>query len=679
MIDNKPYIEHIKSRSKKEIWQEFLSISSPKELSKFLDVRFNWLNYHLYLSSSDKSYSSSDKSYKIFEIPKKSGGKRIITAPVGSIKVIQQKLNAVLQKIYSNKKNYSAHGFIEDHSIVSNANVHTNKRFVFNTDLEDFFPSINFGRVRGMFMAKPYNLPDNVSTVLAQICCYNNQLPQGAPTSPIITNMICSKLDSQLRKVAYKSKCNYSRYADDITFSSNSNDFLSDIAYYDINQNSVLGEFGKELRTIIESNGFKININKTRMQTWEYRQEVTGLTVNEFPNVKRTYVRQIRAMFHAWEKFGLENAERDFKERYYRKYKHPSKKNPPKFKQVLKGKIEFLGMVRGKDDEIYIRFINKYLLLTGKLKTQIGITEQLDQIKSNFDSLTSDFKKFKFLITDIINNNSRIDILHNEIYYINSKIKSIEAKIDSFENIEIQNKSDEEPNKISFDANKEINSLGKMIGSLANDIINLKNDNKLIKNKIRIDIEPSIDYSYIKDEKIRDKFVNYNINMEESRKQNNFVMYCFFGEKQIEYIMNFCFDKLKSDFEANQEKILCKYTQIKNKGNISVEVSRDNLIIDKNNNPRRNQKHLILISYCFEVNDKLNELKNLYYLLLNIYKARCEAAHSYEDNINEHYLKFKNEEDYSQIQKTIQFYVESLYQFLNNKQEQRITIQPKRY
>jgi len=115
---------------------------------------------------------------------------------------------------------------------------------------------------------------------------------------------------------------------------------------------------------IIVNNGFKINYNKIRMQPYFRRQQVTGLTVNEFPNTRREFVRQIRAMLYAWKTFGLERAEEEYFSKYDKKQRNPDS-DLPSFRQIVRGKIEFLGMVRGKDDTIYKKFLNKYLTLIG--------------------------------------------------------------------------------------------------------------------------------------------------------------------------------------------------------------------------------------------------------------------------------------------------------------------------
>jgi len=347
--------------SPEELTIKFYQLKTPLDVAKLLNIPHKRLVYHLYLVNSERRY-------KTFTIPKKSGGERQISTPITALKIIQQKLNQVLQAVYQVKP--SVHGFVQDKNIVTNAKAHVKKRYVLNLDLENFFPSVNFGRVRGMFMGIPYHLPPDVATVLAQICCHNNQLPQGAPTSPMVTNMICGKMDSQLQRLAKDCKATYTRYADDITFSTTLKDFPADLAYIvneDEGEKIVLGNLGEihlgvRLLSIIRENGFNVNEKKTRLQTKGNHQEVTGLTTNQFPNVDRCFVRQVRAMLHAWAKFGLESAQKEFEEKYHHKARF-SGKQTPRFQDVLKGKIEFIGMVKGKDDRIYRKYIDQYYQL----------------------------------------------------------------------------------------------------------------------------------------------------------------------------------------------------------------------------------------------------------------------------------------------------------------------------
>ncbi len=267
--------------------EAFFALETRRDLATLLGYRYDGLVYQLYKIPEEKKYET-------FYVPKKSGELRTIHAPSSTLKHIQRRLNEVLQSVYRPKP--VVFGFAVGKNIVDNAEKHKKKNRVLNIDLVDFFPSINFGRVRGMFLHKPYKLPDEVATTLAKICCFNNSLPQGAPTSPIISNMICAQMDSQLQDLAWKHRCFYTRYADDITFSTTLREFPTEIAKVD----SVLSvELGQELKDIIQKNGFEINEGKVRAFAYFQRQEVTGLTVNRFPNVRRKFIMQIRSMLHA--------------------------------------------------------------------------------------------------------------------------------------------------------------------------------------------------------------------------------------------------------------------------------------------------------------------------------------------------------------------------------------------
>ena len=161
--------------------------------------------------------------------------------------------------------------------------------------------------------------------MIAHLCCYKGVLPQGAPTSPIITNLICLDMDEKLFGFAKKYKQDFTRYADDITFSGYS-------SVYD-------KPFFGELNRIIKKEGFKLKFSKTRIQSKNKRQEVTGVVVNDKLNINRHYVRNLRAMIHHY-KFGkglLDNME-----------------------NVIRGKLEFLKMIKGKE-RVYKNLMNRFI------------------------------------------------------------------------------------------------------------------------------------------------------------------------------------------------------------------------------------------------------------------------------------------------------------------------------
>jgi RNA-directed DNA polymerase len=326
-----------------EVDNRFSILQKPEHVASLLGVSWKKLRHLLYRMRNSNRYVR-------FTIRKKSGGSRQITAPCAEIKELQRKLNEILTSIY--RPRLSTHGFALKRSIVTNAQAHVGKRFVFNLDLEDFFPSIHFGRVRGLFMKKPFRCNPSVATVLAQLCCHNGKLPQGAPTSPIISNLICAKMDVQLQRFAREHACIYTRYADDISFSSNRQVFPSAIAHQDEKTDEL--RVGQALAAIIAQNTFVINEAKLRLQNENRRQIVTGLKVNHFPNVSRKLLSQVRAMIHAWRKYGLPSAEKEYQEKYAKKHRAPYR-GQASFSQAVKGKIEFIGMVRGKSSPVFLR------------------------------------------------------------------------------------------------------------------------------------------------------------------------------------------------------------------------------------------------------------------------------------------------------------------------------------
>lgn len=256
-----------------------LKLQTRKELAEFLGITNKLLSYVLYVKKTDFYYSN-------FEIPKTSGGVRHISASSGLLKVIQQKLNVKLSEHLKNNSSHVSHGFIKGRSIFSNAHIHVNKKFVLQIDLKDFFDSFHFGRVAGFFQKNiNFQCSRPVAICLAQLCCYKQKLPQGAPSSPTVTNLICQILDRRILNLSKRYKVNYTRYADDLTFSTNRLGFQDDWkSFYD------------ELKKIIVKAGFEIHESKTRLTTYNARQVVTGLTVNKKINSSKDFIKNTRAM-----------------------------------------------------------------------------------------------------------------------------------------------------------------------------------------------------------------------------------------------------------------------------------------------------------------------------------------------------------------------------------------------
>lgn len=273
------------------------SATTIHEVAAILGIKTSYLSYLLYVKPQPLRYT-------VFTIPKRNGGVREIAAPADDLKALQRRLADILTEcateIRATKglKDDVSHGFVSGRSIVTNAYPHVGKRFVFNVDLKDFFGSITFQRLYGFFMKDSgFQLPKKPATILAQIACYDGRLPQGSPCSPAISNLIGHILDVHLVKLAASKGCHYTRYADDLTFSTNKRQFPVAIASRAAaDQHTWV--LGKSLAEVIELSAFEVNPIKTRMQYRDARQEVTGLTVNKKLNVASEYRHRVRAMVH---------------------------------------------------------------------------------------------------------------------------------------------------------------------------------------------------------------------------------------------------------------------------------------------------------------------------------------------------------------------------------------------
>ncbi len=277
--------------------------TSVADVAILLGVRTSVLTYVLYSKVAPAKFST-------FQIAKKSGGTRTIEAPNPMLKGVQRRLSDLLQDCDEEiRETYGRHdggarpdkvlhGFVRRRSIITNAHEHRRQRLVFNLDLDDFFPSINFGRVRGFFIRdRNFLLQPAVATVIAQIACAGNHLPQGSPCSPVIANLIGHVLDVHLVRLAATNGCRYTRYADDLTFSTNKRAFPATIALQLVGKEHQWA-VGATLAHLIKRCGFRVNSNKTRMQYRASRQEVTGLVVNDKVNVPSNYRHAVRAMVH---------------------------------------------------------------------------------------------------------------------------------------------------------------------------------------------------------------------------------------------------------------------------------------------------------------------------------------------------------------------------------------------
>ncbi len=252
--------------------------------------------------------TSTITHYIRFKIPKKTGGERLISAPMPRLKNAQHWILVnILEKL---ELHDAAHGFRRDRSIVSNAQPHVGRDIIINFDLKDFFPSISYQRVKGLFQSFGYT--EAAATIFALLCTQpeieeveldgktyyvaltQRHLPQGSPASPAITNLLCRRLDRRLTLMAESLGFIYTRYADDLTFSA-SGDSLRHIC-------NIL----RRTESIVAHEGFTINEQKTRILRKNRQQEVTGIVVNTHPNISKETLHSFRATLYQIEKDGIE-------------------------------------------------------------------------------------------------------------------------------------------------------------------------------------------------------------------------------------------------------------------------------------------------------------------------------------------------------------------------------------
>lgn len=303
-------------------------MSTPADVAKALSLsvpELRWLAFH--------NDVASRTHYVSFTIPKKSGGERVLSAPHQKLATAQQWILAeILNKLPTQE---CAHGFILGRNILTNAMPHVGQDVVVNMDLENFFPGITFPRVRKMFHGIGYS--PAVATVLALLCteCPRRRvtfagepwlvatgprgLPQGACTSPAISNQVAIRLDRRLQGLAGKLGINCTRYADDITFSGGEA-LSSRVAY-------VMAC----VRHIADDLGFAVNEKKSRVLRRNTAQVVTGLVVNEKPSVSRKKLRQLRSILHHARTEGLQSQNRD---------------GHSNFRSYMQGYISFVSMTR---------------------------------------------------------------------------------------------------------------------------------------------------------------------------------------------------------------------------------------------------------------------------------------------------------------------------------------------
>lgn len=333
---------------------------------------------------------ASSNQYTLFTIPKKRGGQRQICAPSRNLAFVQLCIAILMKRLY--RPNDNVFGFVEGRSIAGNAKVHVGKKYVLNMDLKDFFNSIIEDTIIEKLIRQPYYFSYRVAKLISDLVTVVMPngvrcLPQGAPSSPIFTNIVSDHLDIRLSKLGQKYNVKYSRYADDITFSSDKPILFRKEGFASKKRGlRALIEF------IIQNEGFEINNKKTRISLPNQQHEVTGLIVNEKINVRRTYIKQLRTEIHNWEKDGYIKASFIFF-----KYHDKTQMGPgiPSMENAIDGKLSFIRMVKGVNDPTYLKLRGRfeYLLLRDKNIIELVNKAEFTQPNDNVFEIKSPKKR----------------------------------------------------------------------------------------------------------------------------------------------------------------------------------------------------------------------------------------------------------------------------------------------
>lgn len=287
--------------------------------------------------------------YTRFSIPKRDGSPREVCAPKPQLLWVQRKiLHEILDKVPTHD---AAHGFVRSRSTVTNAAPHQGAAFILKFDLEDFFPTVHYYRVMGLFASLGYFIGDGrfasrddsrqVAPVLARLCVFVNDpsdwgtgyMPQGAPTSPAISNLVCRGMDARLDGLANEVGGVYTRYADDLTFSFPETSPVN------------VGRFRWWVDQICHQEGFFLNQSKFRVIRRSQRQTVTGIVVNDELRVPRRERRRFRAILHNCKTHGLESQAH----------------GNPAFGDYLRGFASYLNMVDPKEGQQLLKEVDALL------------------------------------------------------------------------------------------------------------------------------------------------------------------------------------------------------------------------------------------------------------------------------------------------------------------------------
>ena len=316
------------------------------------------MSFSINIETSHIEISAGEGKYKLTGF----NGDEFPKAPViengNSLEMGSKTLANALAEHYASIIPLEVHGaktHIEEpaRNIITNAAPHLYKKYVLNLDLSEFYPSIKSSMVYEMFRANHFR--DETASCLTLLTTYHKRLPTGASCSPVIANLVCVDMDKAIRTFCETHQMTYTRYVDDLTFSSD----------HKFSQNNIVF-----IKSIIEQFGFSINKSKCRVSGPNGAKYVTGIKVNEKLNIDWKYIRHVRAILNDCDKNGFESAGKTYAENkgfILRDIEH--------FSNILMGKIRFIGQVRGKNDAIYFKLLSSYNIIFNEfVKSQFPST-----------------------------------------------------------------------------------------------------------------------------------------------------------------------------------------------------------------------------------------------------------------------------------------------------------------
>lgn len=293
---------------------------------------------------------ATNPQYYSFQAPKANGAFRLIENPHPKLKDCQRLLADLLQGVYYGIKPRSSYAFIPStadetspSNIYTNALRHCQSKWVLQLDLKDFFHSISAQRIKEMLMALPFDFPEDPAHVLARLVTSKNRLPMGAPTSPVLSNLICIDMDHQLDKLAREHGWTYTRYADDITFSG---------------ERRFTNESVELIRQQIEGNDFVLNYEKTALNRTEDEPEVCGLAIKPGgkPDLSNHFVKNLKNDIKIYKTLTTDKmiAEEIF-----------SAEALNRFRQHIEGELAFVRFIKGPNHGLYLKM--RFMLADGMI------------------------------------------------------------------------------------------------------------------------------------------------------------------------------------------------------------------------------------------------------------------------------------------------------------------------